>query len=650
MSVPINQLLQILSERYNTDEFKTLCLTLDIYYPELRVNFDNLGGEGLQGKARELILQVRRYNNIQGLEKLAAVVASEHPDFLQYVPADLRIASAVPAGGGHTAASPTSNPMPTNTPSVISAAQKEFINFDLRIYPKQGDKYGVEASHNHSGGAGTGTIYQTFDLSDPQLKDLFLYLQELVAEKNDAKQFGQKLRDLLFPSQTWTLFNTLRQEARREGKGVRLRLRIDPPELSRLPWEYCYDEESRLFFAQDLTTPVVRYFQRPYTPDTLATSGPLKILMVMADPTNLPRLDMAKEEATLRRALADKLKSGQVVLEVLSNTTALSNITAYKLQHKVAEMEPHVLHFVGHGEFRNGEGALVLEDENQLAQRLTAEQLSNLLRHRGVRLVVLNACQTAAGDEGDAFMSVAPALVLADIPAVIAMQFNVPDTMAIRYTQALYDYLALYKPLDLAVTEMRISAASGPAPEDQVLWGIPVLFMRAPDGVIWQRPNTAASSPTTSSGGGTAAYQPATSPTTVVNDNSKTNIKMGASNINFNIGGNYVAGNQTGGSVYNAQGDINIGDKGESAQPTVSLPDLYTQIEATVPALIPQLDEYDREDLPNYIADGRKELDRQRLPKVAKELKDARDIVRKHKAIAADLLAKIDQAIALADK
>lgn len=125
---------------------------------------------------------------------------------------------------------------------------------------------------------------------------------------------------------------------------------------------------------------------------------------------------------------------------------------------------------------------------------------------------------------------------------------------------------------------------------------------------------------------------------------------MTADNINFNVGGNYIAGNSTGGNVYNAQGDINIGGKEESAQPTVSLPDLYAQIEAAVPALIPQLDEYDREDLPNYIADGRKELDRQRLPKVAKELKDARDIVRKHKATAADLLAKIDQAIALADK
>ena len=643
MSMPQTQLLKTLTEQYNLEEFKTLCFLLDTSYPDLKVQYDNLAGDTLQGKATSLLLHMRRYAHLRAADKLVLTMADQRPDLNLLVAEDLRIASAMPVGGGHTAASPTSNPMTTNTPSVVSAPQKEFINFDLRIYPKQGDKYPVEARHNYSGGAEEGPILQTFDLQDPSLQDVFRYFQDLVAEKNDATQFGEKLKGILFPSDIWSLFNTLRQDARRENKGVRLRLRIDPPELSRLPWEYCYDPKSRLFFAQDLNTPMVRYISSGYTPDVLASNGSLKILMVMAAPKNLPPLNMEKEEQVLRQALGDKLAKGQVELKILHNTTAS------KLQLTLAEMEPHVLHFVGHGEFRNGEGALILEDENQQAQRMTAGQLAMTLRHRGVRLIVLNACQTATGDEGDAFMSVAPALVLADIPAVIAMQFNVPDTMAIRYTESLYNYLALYKPLDLAVTEMRISAANGPSDYDHVLWGIPVLFMRAPDGVIWQRPNTAASSPT-SGGGSTAAHQPAASPTTVVNDHSKTNTKMNAGNINFNIGGNYIAGDNTGGNGYNAQGDINIGDKGESAQPTVSLPDLYAQIEAAVPALIPKLDEFDREDLPNYIADGRKELDRQRLPKVAKELKDARDIVRKHKAIAADLLAKIDQAIALADK
>ena len=648
MSMSMIDLLKVLTENYNMEAFKTLCATLNDYFPELRVSYDNLGGEGLSAKARELILQMKRYKNIQGEEKLLAVIDSEHPYLNLPVPEALRLASAVPVpASGSGSFSPTANPMPP-------APQKEFINFDLRIYPKQGDKYGVEASHNHSGGAGTGTIYQAFDLNDPQLKDLFLYLQELVAEKNDAKLFGRKLRDLIFPSQTWTLFNTLRQEARREGKGVRLRLRIDPPELSRLPWEYCFDEESRVFLAQDLTTPVVRYFQRPYTPDSLTASGPLKILMVMADPTNLPRLDMAKEKATLEKALADKLGKGQVILEVLTNTTA------YKLQHKVSAMEPHVLHFVGHGEFRDGEGALVLEDENQLAQRLTAEQLSNTLRHRGVRLVVLNACQTAAGDEGDAFMSVAPALVLADIPAVIAMQFNVPDAMAIRYTQALYDYLALYKPLDLAVTEMRISAANGPTPEDQVLWGIPVLFMRAPDGVIWQRPS--ANAAPSAVGGGAPMAVPA-QPTTIINDNrttttNTTNVthvqgtNLQAGQINFNVGGNYIGGDSQviQGNQYNVQGDLTIGGREAEKPAGATLPELLDQIEQGIASLRPHLDEFDRDDLDDHLDKARKELGRDRLPRVAKELKDMRDIVRKHKTIASRLLGHIEQAQELADK
>jgi hypothetical protein len=83
-------------------------------------------------------------------------------------------------------------------------------------------------------------------------------------------------------------------------------------------------------------------------------------------------------------------------------------------------------------------------------------------------------------------MGVASALVGAGIPAVIAMQYKVPDSMALRYSEALYEYLVRTKPLDEAVTEMRIQAANGPGPDDQVWWGIATLFMRAENGVLWQ--------------------------------------------------------------------------------------------------------------------------------------------------------------------
>ena len=62
-----------------------------------------------------------------------------------------------------------------------------------------------------------------------------------------------------------------------------------------------------------------------------------------------------------------------------------------------------------------------------------------------------------------------------------------PDALALRFTQTLYEQLLLGEPLDKAVTEMRIAASLGPKPEDQVLWGIPVLFMRSEDGRIWEQ-------------------------------------------------------------------------------------------------------------------------------------------------------------------
>jgi len=107
-----------------------------------------------------------------------------------------------------------------------------------------------------------------------------------------------------------------------------------------------------------------------------------------------------------------------------------------------------------------------------------------LMGGTGVKVVILNACKTAKQDARAAIMGVAPALVAAEIPAVIAMQFNVPDKTALGFTRDLYRFLVSGYPLDTAVTEMRIGAYIGA--DDRYFWGIPVLFMIAPDGVIWQ--------------------------------------------------------------------------------------------------------------------------------------------------------------------
>ena len=71
MSQPdATQLHQFLVDHFNLDELKTLCL-------HLKVRYDDLGGEGLTGKARELALYAERHGR---LVDLRAVLAQQHPN------------------------------------------------------------------------------------------------------------------------------------------------------------------------------------------------------------------------------------------------------------------------------------------------------------------------------------------------------------------------------------------------------------------------------------------------------------------------------------------------------------------------------------------------------------------------------------------
>jgi hypothetical protein len=145
-----------------------------------------------------------------------------------------------------------------------------------------------------------------------------------------------------------------------------------------------------------------------------------------------------------------------------------------------------ILHYLGHGAFVPGVGGgLLLDDGQGSAIRATARTLARELRGSDAVVVVLNACQTATESTARSFMGLAPALIRAEIPAVVAMQYPILEHSAIHFSHALYKALADAWPLDAAVTEGR-KAISARVSEDSMDWGIPVLFMRSPDGTLWE--------------------------------------------------------------------------------------------------------------------------------------------------------------------
>ena len=368
----------------------------------------------------------------------------------------------------------------------------DYANFDLWIEPMPPDGYLVRVDSP----AGQATATFTSPFSDEEqagivaanwstrLSRAFKVVgddDKPPAPALDPKALGERLFAAVFHDDVRTcLTSSLATNAK-----LRIRLRLNPaPTLAALPWEYLRGPAPYDFFALSAQTPIVRYLELLQSTAPLQAATPLRILVLISDPTDVaPRLNVEKEWGRLQGALDDLQKRGLIVLERLE---ARLDRLQQRLQQQA--MPVHVLHFIGHGTFADNSqtGGLLFETSTGRGQFTSAEQLSvYLFDHPSLRLAFLNACEGARGGSTDLFAGVAQTLVQKRMPAVIAMQYTVSDDAAISLAASFYQALANTYPVDAALAEARKTVYSQ---TNQPEWGTPVLFMRAPDGMLFQQP------------------------------------------------------------------------------------------------------------------------------------------------------------------
>ena len=111
------------------------------------------------------------------------------------------------------------------------------------------------------------------------------------------------------------------------------------------------------------------------------------------------------------------------------------------------------------------------------------------MKSKGVRLVVLGACEGGRRDGHNVWSGVAASLLRIGIPAVVAMQFTIDDKLAAAFVASFYRALVAGCTVDEAVATgraaIRIEALSGS--KDIRDWGVPVLYLRCPGGSIFKR-------------------------------------------------------------------------------------------------------------------------------------------------------------------
>ncbi|HVF28627.1 MAG TPA: CHAT domain-containing protein, partial [Pyrinomonadaceae bacterium] len=359
-----------------------------------------------------------------------------------------------------------------------------YLDFDLLI-EREGEVYTAQVLNSP---AGQASVTFSVPFSALELDNFLLRIGRPrrgtrridSPEVSAAKGFGGRLFDAVFNGEVRGCLRSSIDEANRQGRGLRVRLRLtDVPELAELPWEYLYNQPLNRFLALSDRTPLVRYLELPESIRPLTVSPPLRILVMISSPKNFDKLDVEREWENLKEALGDFEGRGLVELERLNEATPGA------LRRQLRRGQYHVFHFIGHGGFDQQiqDGVLVLEDREGQGRHVSGQDLGTLLYdHHPMRLAVLNACEGARGSRTDPFAGVAQSLLQQGVPAVIAMQFEITDEAAITFAHEFYGAVADNYPVDAALSQARqMIKTEGSGLE----WGTPVLYMRAPDGRIF---------------------------------------------------------------------------------------------------------------------------------------------------------------------
>lgn len=272
---------------------------------------------------------------------------------------------------------------------------------------------------------------------------------------------------------------------RMEGTGIRLRLTLGDRKLLGLPWEFLFDPEDNKFLGLNTNTLITRYVDLPRPRTLPPLSRPVRILGVVSDPDDLPPIDWGGEREQIERALAP-LKNEDVIDLRWLDSSAGHRCASFEEFHKELRIfDPHILHFIGHGDFDTGqdEGVLYFMQEDGQSEGVEGSRIATLTDSRSLQLVFLNSCLSAGPSQLDTTSAVANALVRSGISTVVGMQFEITDEVALDLAGKFYEVFVRTGYVDVALQEAR--ELIGVVKNNPIEWATPVLYMRAKDGKLF---------------------------------------------------------------------------------------------------------------------------------------------------------------------
>ena len=314
---------------------------------------------------------------------------------------------------------------------------------------------------------------------DPHAKEL--------PHRDKLQVFGADLFAAMFPDSVRRLYDVARSEAEAEGRRLDIVVTSMINWIADKPFEFAFDPLRQAYLA----TEEVNFTRNVLTavPDDRIPrrKPPMRMLVVAAQPVGLGLLSADEEEQLIRRSFQDLEAEGLASVEVMLAATpeALHDRLRSFADAGRRQDQFDIVHFIGHGEYRTDEdeGYLIFEDGNGGMHPVSAECLREILCHRGVRMIFLNACETGVVGRSqfpfDFNRGVAPKLVGGGIGVVVANQYKVLDVSATEFAKHFYRAIAQGATVGDAAREARVSVNYSIAGEC-IDWAVPVVYARDP--------------------------------------------------------------------------------------------------------------------------------------------------------------------------
>lgn len=295
----------------------------------------------------------------------------------------------------------------------------------------------------------------------------------------ELEEFGKQLFALLVQGDIETIYDKL------PPSYIRLQIYSNRPDLQAIPWEYIQWPRSPP--GPDAFRSVIRVIPTigVSAPVPRKLNGQIRLLFVYAEPPRGPSVGWSFIKDTVEKQFKNQPQlQKNFTIEVVEGATRASFEQAF------VDAQYDILHIVCHGQVANGIGSLVFQDIKGSGQDLvSAPKLGGFLKDKELGLVVLSACNTSAGDYSKEFATVAKTLVESGIPAVIANQFEIQNSVAAAFAGAFYRELLISGDVDRATTKGRSSLdfrGELPNSDARIDWGIPTLYRHLGGAKVFQ--------------------------------------------------------------------------------------------------------------------------------------------------------------------